>query len=641
MKQSNNLRLTTIILLILLLVASVLFALYKINTNKNYDIISNIIKNDSEYVIESASLDDMINYLFTDDFKKFNQERLKNYSQIQTTLYSLYADTVVFEKIKQAPTVIATYSDGAWILLIKQNFKASKYTDLTTGSLLGYTYISPKKINKKILGLQSDDISTAIASMSNTSIFKVLEKSELDGKTQWISHDFYFSNTTLEIISFYIPADKNRRNLSDNTSSIIKTFAQRASTYNYNFKNDKAVSKLTRNANIENKISVEEIAEAQEMAEAIAQQQELTESTEENSTEVTEITSIDNANQISFFSAQNNIIFGPKYVRNHTNTQGNIILQDSNNEISYITTDGNKKWSFKADGKIIGDVTEVDLYNNKKIQYMFNTNTRLYLLDINGNHVKGFPIIIPVKAKNQICMLITNSNKFDLFYIGTDDILYMLSNSNNDLKLNKKIQNIKPTTKPVQVIDINKNTYIAYLNNNNNITFLNSNGNTYFTSDNAFTPSNNFNIYENKTNSKGTFLTNDKNGRVSYINKGKSVVYTEFKKYDINNYFFYEDVDKDNKKDFIFINNGKIECFDRFKKPIFSETVDFTDISDVKCYNYSNEVILIITSSTKATVVKFNKKSKKVSKNTYNTSTTPAVTNVGTLVAEQNRLVLK
>lgn len=639
MKQSNNLRLTITILLILLLVASVLFALYKINTKKNYDIISNIIKNDSEYVIESASLGDMINYLFADDFKKFNQERLKNYSQIQNSLYALYADTVVFEKIKQAPTVIATYSNGDWILLIKQNFKASQYTDFITGSLLGYTYISPKKINKKILGLQSDEISTAIFSMSNTSIFKILEKSELDGKTQWISHDFYFSNTTLEIISFYIPASKDRKKLSENTSSIIKTFAQQASTYNYKYKNDKAISKLTRKANIENKISVEEIGDIQETTEAITQQ-ELNDVTDE-STGVTEISNINNANQISFFSTNSNIVFGPQHVQNHTNTQGNIILQDADNEISYITTDGNKKWSFKADGRIIGDITEVDFYNNDKIQYMFNTTTRLYLLDINGNHVKGFPIIIPVKAKNQICMLISNSNKFDLFYIGIDDVLYMLSNSNNDLKLNKKIQDVKPTVKPVQIIDINKNTYIAYLNNKNNITFLYSNGNAYFTADNAFTPSNNFIVYENKTNSKGMFLTNDKTGRVSYINKGKSTVYTEFNKYDQNNYFFYEDVDKDNKNDFIFINNGKVECFDRFKKTIFSETVDIADISNVKCNNTNNEVVLIISSNIKSSIVIFNKKSKKVTKKTYNASTPPAVTNIGTLMAEQNRLILK
>lgn len=87
-----------------------------------------------------------------------------------------------------------------------------------------------------------------------------------------------------------------------------------------------------------------------------------------------------------------NIIKAPQLVKNHTNSQSDIVVQDINNNLYLISNKGKVFWKKQLDGEILGDIKQIDTYKNGRLQLVFNTSKRLYVLDRNGNDVKPFPL---------------------------------------------------------------------------------------------------------------------------------------------------------------------------------------------------------------------------------------------------------
>ena len=84
--------------------------------------------------------------------------------------------------------------------------------------------------------------------------------------------------------------------------------------------------------------------------------------------------------------------FKPAIVLNHNNNEKEIFLQDQAGNIYLIDNSGNILWKQKIEGEILGDVFQIDYYKNGKLQYLFNTPEKIYLLDRNGNPVERFPL---------------------------------------------------------------------------------------------------------------------------------------------------------------------------------------------------------------------------------------------------------
>ncbi|MEH6538154.1 MAG: ribonuclease HII [Psychroserpens sp.] len=82
----------------------------------------------------------------------------------------------------------------------------------------------------------------------------------------------------------------------------------------------------------------------------------------------------------------------PQLVKNHTNSQMDIVAQDTKNNLYLISNKGKVYWKRQLDGKIIGDIQQMDMYKNGRLQLVFNTTKQLYVLDRNGKDVKPFPL---------------------------------------------------------------------------------------------------------------------------------------------------------------------------------------------------------------------------------------------------------
>lgn len=634
---------TAVILITLLLIfafASVFIVLYDINNKNKEDIIFSLSKNNSQFIIDASNLEILNNSFNSPTFNELTSKNIKNVDAIKNALNKIQSDSIAYSRIKDNRALIATYTNGDWIILVKTNISIKSDIDGIKGHIGNYHYISSSRFEKSILNNSNNEsLSLVINSRANTSDLHIIETLSVNNEPAWACHDFYFEKNSIEILSFYSPAKRINDDISKNNSNVILSFAKNRKSYKYTYSDDKAISVLKTS------YIGSFVAETPTVVDNIAEEEEVvTTSDYENQTTVSPLPeSNSNIDPLALFSTEKKIIAGPFYVNNHTNQQGNIIIQDSDNIIYFLTTTGNVKWRFNADSKIIGNISELDSYNNKKIQYLFNTATRMYLLTILGDNVKGFPIKLPIHAKNQILLDFTDIDNFNLIYSGADKNAYILKYSKGDLRLNSKIENISSDEKIFDVVYSGKNKHFIVTKDDNTKVLYSFTGTPYFTIDKSYEFGENPSFFENKTNSKGSYIANDNQGRLSYISRNKQTQYTDFGKFGSENHFEYLDISGNGEPDFIFIDKDKIKAYDKFKNAIFSSDVKLNSIDNVNYKVYKNTIKIIVYSQkdNKAIVFNYNKQLKKLSKNTYTTTTCPDVTFSNSLIVENNHLYLK
>lgn len=86
------------------------------------------------------------------------------------------------------------------------------------------------------------------------------------------------------------------------------------------------------------------------------------------------------------------IIVPPQTVKNHITEAQDIVVQDANNTLYLVSSSGNILWKKQLHGKILGEVNQIDMYKNGRLQLVFATSNRVYVLDRNGNDVALFPL---------------------------------------------------------------------------------------------------------------------------------------------------------------------------------------------------------------------------------------------------------
>ncbi len=88
----------------------------------------------------------------------------------------------------------------------------------------------------------------------------------------------------------------------------------------------------------------------------------------------------------------------PQFLKNHINNKYDLAVQDEDNRLYLLDYNGKVLWTKMLDGPIMGNITQVDGFKNRKLQMVFNTRNKLYLLDRLGRDVENFPVSLPEAA---------------------------------------------------------------------------------------------------------------------------------------------------------------------------------------------------------------------------------------------------
>lgn len=105
------------------------------------------------------------------------------------------------------------------------------------------------------------------------------------------------------------------------------------------------------------------------------------------------------------------LINNPQLVTNHITKQKEIVVQDINNNLYLISNKGKVLWKKQLQGAILGEVQQIDMYKNGRLQLAFTTPNRLYVLDRKGKDVAPFPLKFKDKVTQPLSVFDYDKNK--------------------------------------------------------------------------------------------------------------------------------------------------------------------------------------------------------------------------------------
>jgi len=85
-------------------------------------------------------------------------------------------------------------------------------------------------------------------------------------------------------------------------------------------------------------------------------------------------------------------------LKNHYTGVLETLVQDEENRIYLVSSNGKIIWERKLDGSLMGNVQQLDVYKNNKLQMLLGTQNSIYLIDRNGNDVESYPVKLPSLA---------------------------------------------------------------------------------------------------------------------------------------------------------------------------------------------------------------------------------------------------
>ena len=295
-------------------------------------------------------------------------------------------------------------------------------------------------------------------------------------------------------------------------------------------------------------------------------------------------------------SNNNKIITPPKWLKNHRNNEYDFAYQDSENFLYLYSNKGDLYWKKKLSSEIIGEIQQVDLYKNERLQMAFRTFDKFYIIDRNGSIVKPFEISIDNSNNiNALSIFDYEDDNNYRFLISQDNYMKMYDSKGNSVTgFNPENLNSNIINPPVH-IRVEEKDYILVQLKNEQLKILNRRGKDRISvKQNINFSKNNFFQYMN------LFTTTDINGNLIQIDMNGNVVK--------NNYSLEGNNTIEIKMDNILFHSGNTIS-------INGKTIKIPEgrYTKPKLFNYKDLLYITITDEKESKVYLYNKEGNLVS----------------------------
>jgi hypothetical protein len=256
------------------------------------------------------------------------------------------------------------------------------------------------------------------------------------------------------------------------------------------------------------------------------------------------------------------ITIKPQLVINHNTQNREIFVQDNKNSIYLINDVGRVLWKRPLPEPIIGEINQVDIFRNGRLQYLFNTRTSLYVIDRNGNNVEGFPVVLRSPATNAVAVFDYDNNRDYRFFVAGEDRKIQVYNRQGNIITGWEFDRTEKIVKhQISHFNYQRRDYIV-VSDENRLYILDRRGTERVRVNQHFSRAPNSNIIFD-ANSFGTprFVTTDTLGVVKQVSLNGEVKDVLLKGMSSNHFFDLQDVNGDGLSDYIFLDKKTLQIF--------------------------------------------------------------------------------
>lgn len=283
----------------------------------------------------------------------------------------------------------------------------------------------------------------------------------------------------------------------------------------------------------------------------------------------------------------------PVPVINHNTQERELFLQDEAHTVYLLNNSGRMLWKQKLDGPINSEVYQVDALKNGKLQYLFSTSSRIYLIDRNGNPVTGFPVLFKSACEQGISMFDYDNNKaYRIFAPSTDQKVYLFDIKGEVVKGWDSPKADKKIVTRVEHFRVDGKDYIVYADQFR-LYILDRKGNERVRVSTVFDLQENTELYLTKRAGKTVIAFADVKGRVNLVEFNGTVRQLNCGEYTEDYRMNVADVNNDGLDEFIFTCGGKLAVYDQNGKIIYEKELDARGLDFPYVYRFSNNDVRI------------------------------------------------
>ena len=207
-----------------------------------------------------------------------------------------------------------------------------------------------------------------------------------------------------------------------------------------------------------------------------------------------------------------------------------VYVQDAGNSLYKLDESGNVVWKKNIEEKILSQVYPIDIYHDGSKQILFNTSSKLFLLDSDGNNAGHYPIRLPAKATNG-CSMIATSYGYNFYIACSNHYIYAYEAGGKPVADWNYLRTDKNVSKPIQVFTTAKNTYLVINEDSGTVVVTDKKGRQQISMEGKFIQSlkGECFIYQNDSTGNVKWITTDTtgslilfstDGNVSKVNPG-------------------------------------------------------------------------------------------------------------------------
>lgn len=304
----------------------------------------------------------------------------------------------------------------------------------------------------------------------------------------------------------------------------------------------------------------------------------------------------------------------PQFVINHLNQKREVVVQDLKNNLYLISNTGKIIWKKQLQGTVQGEIKQVDIFKNGRLQLAFTTANQFIVLDRNGKEVPRFSKTYEGGNLNPLAVFDYDRKKDYRFVVTQSEKTFMYNNKAEIVDGFTYTSAENPIISSPKHLRIGSKDYLVFKLRDGSLKILNRIGDIRTPMKEKIDFSEN-DVYLNKdkftlTDKKGTLFQIDGGGKVSKTNfnlsndhgicatdntlvlmndnmltiRGKQIelelgVYTRPKIFYLNNKIYVSVTDLQHQKIYLFDSQAKpINNF-----PVFgSSLIDLNDIDNDK-----------------------------------------------------------
>jgi hypothetical protein len=240
-----------------------------------------------------------------------------------------------------------------------------------------------------------------------------------------------------------------------------------------------------------------------------------------------------------------------------------IFVQDAATNLYKIDFSGNVIWKKEMKARIIGGFSIVDFYRDGRNQLLFNTDSLLHLIDINGEDVGNYPIRLPAKASNACS--VTDFGK-NIFIACTNQIVYAYQINGKPVSDWSYYHSSSLVSKPIQSFTVENTKYLTVNEDGDGVTFLDTKGNPKVSFKDKFAQAaNSSSHYTGKDSTTGnSFVTSDTSGRVAKLffdGDGNVSFIVPHGRLSAQHSFMSIDINQDGKQEYAFADSNIVTVY--------------------------------------------------------------------------------